>query len=81
MVLRTKTMDNYPKEDPGSASTTARLRRRPSSTSLRNTVSSATRIVFDLSLHIAEERVGKERLKWSYNWKGFFDRDIPVAII
>jgi len=31
-------------------------------------------------ISIVEDRVGKERAKWSYNWKGFLDRGIPIAI-
>ncbi len=31
-------------------------------------------------LHMVEERIGAERARWSYNWKGFIDRKIPVAI-
>jgi predicted amidohydrolase YtcJ len=31
-------------------------------------------------LHMVEERIGPRRARWSYNWKGFVDRKIPVAI-
>lgn len=36
-------------------------------------------IFIGYDLHIVEDRIGKERTKTSYNWKGLFDRGVHVA--
>ncbi|MCY6369182.1 amidohydrolase [Clostridium ganghwense] len=36
-------------------------------------------IFLDYDLHIVEERVGKNRAKTTYNWKGMVDRGIHIA--
>lgn len=84
MVLEAykKLMGNYPKEDPRFCIDHCQITTEAILDKFKEYgVIGGLEIVFLTSdLHIAEERVGKERLKWSYNWKGFFDRGIPVAI-
>ena len=36
-------------------------------------------IFLDYDLHIVEERIGRERAKWTYNWKSLVDRGVHVA--
>lgn len=36
-------------------------------------------IFLDYDLHIVGERIGRERAKWTYNWKSLVDRGVHVA--
>lgn len=36
-------------------------------------------VFLDYDLHIAEDRIGRERAKTTYNWKGLLDRGVHVA--
>jgi predicted amidohydrolase YtcJ len=37
-------------------------------------------IFFSSDIHIVEDRIGKNRAKSSYSWKGYLNRGIPIAI-
>lgn len=44
-----------------------------------NIVAHIQPIFIDYDLHIVENRIGSERAKASYNWKGMYDRGVKVA--
>jgi len=44
-----------------------------------NVIASIQPIFINYDLHMAERRLGKERVKNSYNWKSMFDKGIHVA--
>jgi len=44
-----------------------------------NVVATIQPIFLNYDLHMAEGRIGKERVKTSYNWKSLFDRGVHVA--
>lgn len=44
-----------------------------------NVIAHIQPIFLDYDLHIVEDRVGKDRAKSSYNWKGFLDRGVHIA--
>jgi len=84
MVLEAykKLMENHPKEDPRFCIDHCQITTEAILDKFKEYgVIGGLEIVFLTSdMHIAEDRIGKERLKWSYNWKGFVERGIPIAI-
>jgi hypothetical protein len=84
MVLEAykKLMDKYPKEDPRFCVDHCQITTEALLDKFKEYgVIGGLEIVFLSSdLHIVEDRIGKERAAWAYNWKSFVDRGIPIAI-
>lgn len=84
MVLEAykKLMDKYPKEDPRFCVDHCQITTEAILDKFKACgVIGGLEIVFLSSdLHIVEDRVGKDRAAQSYNWKGFVDRGVPIAI-
>jgi predicted amidohydrolase YtcJ len=84
MVLEAykKLMDKYPKADPRFCIDHCQITTEEILDKFKKYgVIGGLEVVFLSSdISIVEDRVGKDRAKWTYNWKGFLDRGIPIAI-
>ena len=84
MVLEAykKLMDTYPQEDPRFCIDHCQITTEQILDKFKeyDVIGGLESVFLYSDIPIVEARVGKDRAKWSYNWKGFVDRNIPIAI-
>lgn len=76
-----KALSKYPKEDPRFRIIHAQITTRDIIEKFKklNVIADIQPIFVSTDLAVVEERIGKERAKWTYNWKTFIDYGVHVA--
>lgn len=84
MVLEAykKLMEKHPKEDPRFCIDHCQITTEKILDKFKayHVIGGLEIVFLSSDISIVEDRVGKDRAKWTYNWKGFLDRGIPIAI-
>jgi hypothetical protein len=76
-----KALSKYPKEDPRFRIIHAQITTRDIIEKFKklDVIADIQPIFVSTDLAVVEERIGKERAKWTYNWKTFIDYGVHVA--
>ncbi|NCB42948.1 MAG: amidohydrolase [Clostridia bacterium] len=84
MVLEAykKLMDQYPRKDPRFCIDHCQITTEEILDKFKNygVIGGLESVFLSSDIPIIEDRVGIERARWTYNWKGFLNRGIPIAI-